>query len=105
MSGLVDKGNAVDIVYLDFSKAFDTVSYKSLLNKQLTKELDAQTVRKLSQSLVPEGADPWNKSSCRSVTSSTPGDTNWDQSHLTSSLMIWLMVQSTLSASLQTTQN
>lgn len=61
---------AVDIVYLDFSKAFNTVSYKSLLNKQLTKELDAQTVRKLSQ----EGGDPWNKSSCRSVTSSTPGD-------------------------------
>lgn len=65
MTGLVDKGRAVDIVCLDFSKAFDTVSCKSLLNKQLTKELDAQTVRKLSQSLGPEDGDPWIKSSCR----------------------------------------
>lgn len=65
----------MDIVYLDFTKAFDTVSCKSLLNKQLTKELDAQTVRKLSQSLGPEGGDLWNKASYRSATSSTPGDT------------------------------
>lgn len=49
MTGLLDTERAVAIVYLDFSKAFDTVSSKNLLNKQLTKELDAQTVRKLSQ--------------------------------------------------------
>jgi len=29
MTGWVDEGRAVDIVYLDFSKAFDTVSTTS----------------------------------------------------------------------------
>ncbi|GAB0209103.1 mitochondrial enolase superfamily member 1 [Grus japonensis] len=33
MTGLVDEGRAVDIVYLDFSKAFDTVSHKILIDK------------------------------------------------------------------------
>lgn len=72
MTGLVDKGRAVDIANLDFSKAFDPVSCKSLLNEQLTKELDAQTVRKRLQE-GPEGGDVWNKSGYRSVTSSAPG--------------------------------
>ena len=36
MTGLVDEGTAVDIVYLDFRKASDTVSHKILLEK-LTK--------------------------------------------------------------------
>ena len=36
---LVDEGKAVDVVYLDFSKAFDTVSY-SILQKLAVRGLD-----------------------------------------------------------------
>ncbi|KAK4806776.1 hypothetical protein QYF61_005572 [Mycteria americana] len=43
VTGLVDEGRAVDIDYLDFRKAFDTVSHKILLEKPYG--LDEQTVR------------------------------------------------------------
>jgi len=33
MTGWVDEGRAVDVVYLNFSKAFDTVSHNILLGK------------------------------------------------------------------------
>jgi len=33
MTGWVDEGRAVDVVYLDFSKAFDTVSHNTLIGK------------------------------------------------------------------------
>ena len=45
MTGLVDEGRAVNIDYLDFSKAFDTVSYKILIEKLMKNGLDEQTVR------------------------------------------------------------
>ena len=34
-TGPVDKGKAVHIIYLDFSKAFDTVTNKILIDKVL----------------------------------------------------------------------
>ncbi|KAK4831130.1 hypothetical protein QYF61_015433 [Mycteria americana] len=45
MTVLVDKWRAVDIVYLNFRKAFDTVSHKILIEKLLMHGLDDQTVR------------------------------------------------------------
>jgi len=33
MTGWVEEGRAVDVVYLDFSKAFNTVSHNILLGK------------------------------------------------------------------------
>lgn len=45
MTGLTDKGRAVDIVYLDFDKVFNTVSHKVLVNKLIKYGLDEQRVK------------------------------------------------------------
>ena len=41
---LVDEGKAVDVVYLDFSKAFGTVSHTILLQKLSASGLDRYTL-------------------------------------------------------------
>lgn len=41
----VDEGSAVDIVYLNFSKGFDTVSHNILVKKLRKHGLDERTVR------------------------------------------------------------
>lgn len=43
MSGLVDEGKAVDIVYLDVSKAFITASCKILIDKLMNYGLNEKT--------------------------------------------------------------
>ena len=48
---LVDEGKAVDVVYLDFSKAFDTVSHSILLEKLVAHGLDRCTLRWVKNSL------------------------------------------------------
>ncbi|GAB0182767.1 mitochondrial enolase superfamily member 1 [Grus japonensis] len=45
MTGWVDEGRAVDVVYLNFSKAFDTISHNILIDKLRKCGLDEWTVR------------------------------------------------------------
>lgn len=40
MTSSVDEGRAVDVVYLDFTKAFDTVSHKILIHNLMKYGLD-----------------------------------------------------------------
>ena len=44
MTRLVDKGKAVDVIYLDFSKAFDMVSHSIFLGKLAACGLDRYTL-------------------------------------------------------------
>ena len=54
---LTDEGKAVDVVYLDFSKAFDTVSHSILLGKLAARGLDSFTLRWVRNWL--EGCAQW----------------------------------------------
>ena len=47
MTGWVDEGRAVDVVYLDFSQAFYTMSYNILIRKLRECGLDVWTVRQI----------------------------------------------------------
>jgi len=43
LTGLVDLGKAVDVIYLDFRKAFDTFSHNILVENLVAHSLDGST--------------------------------------------------------------
>ncbi|KAJ7422905.1 rna-directed dna polymerase from mobile element jockey-like [Willisornis vidua] len=59
---LVEEGKAVDVVCLDFSKAFDTVSHNMLLEKLAAHSLDMEGTLCWVRSWLegPESAGEWS---------------------------------------------
>jgi len=56
---LVDEGKVVDVIYLDFSKAFDTVSHSVLLEKLAAHGLDMCTLHWVKSGWVAEPRELW----------------------------------------------
>ena len=85
MTGWVDEGRAVYVAYLNFSKAFDTVSYNILLGKPRNCGLDEWPVRWIENWL--------NHRTQRVVVGGLvvfPRGQYWAQSCSTSSSMTWM---------------
>ncbi|RMB96011.1 hypothetical protein DUI87_27450 [Hirundo rustica rustica] len=57
---LVDAGRAVDVVYLDFSKAFDTVSHGTLLDNLEARGLDRSTLHWIRNWLHGRAREWWS---------------------------------------------
>ena len=75
MTGLVDEGRAMDIIYLYFSKAFDNVSRNILVENVMKYGPDEQTVRWIENCLNSQAqrvVTSGEKSSWRPIASGVP---------------------------------
>ena len=87
VTGWVDGGRAVDVVYLDFSKAFDSVSHDILITKLRKCGIDEWTVRWVENWLTGRARrviTGGTESGWRPVTSSVLRGRCWVQSCSTS---------------------
>ena len=108
MTGWVDERRAVDVFYLDLSKAFDTVSHNILIGKLRQCGLGERTLRLIENWLNGRALrvlSSCTDSSWRPVVSGVPRGQYWVQSCSTYSSVTWMKGQSVPSACLLMIQN